>query len=119
MAKTEAEIAAKKERKEAKKKRKHDETAEDDVEVTKEQRKKDKKRKSSTEIPAAIGVDEDGDVTIADAAPETALAMKEEGDGDKSLVKVEVPLAALVPFANPLCDEKSQKKVLKGVKKGV
>ncbi|EMC99220.1 hypothetical protein BAUCODRAFT_55619, partial [Baudoinia panamericana UAMH 10762] len=27
------------------------------------------------------------------------------------------PLAALVPFANPLCDEKAQKKVLKSVKK--
>ncbi|KAF2721908.1 L30e-like protein, partial [Polychaeton citri CBS 116435] len=27
------------------------------------------------------------------------------------------PLAALVPFANPLADDKTQKKVLKGVKK--
>ena len=120
MAKSEADAAAKKERKEAKKKRKHDESAaaEDEVEITKEQRKKDKKRKSSTEVPAAIGVDEDGDVTVASATGETALAVKEEDGDEKAVVKVEVPLAALVPFANPLCDEKSQKKVLKSVKKG-
>lgn len=120
MAKSEAEAAAKKERKEAKKKRKHDESAaaEDDVEITKEQRKKDKKRKSGAEVAAPVGVDEDGDVKITDAAPDTALALKEEGNGEVAKVKVEVPLAALVPFANPLCDEKSQKKVLKGVKKG-
>jgi H/ACA ribonucleoprotein complex subunit 2 len=29
------------------------------------------------------------------------------------------PVAALVPFANPLADEKTGKKVLKGVKKGM
>jgi H/ACA ribonucleoprotein complex subunit 2 len=34
-------------------------------------------------------------------------------------VKVAIPIGALVPFANPLADEKTGKKVLKSVKKGL
>ncbi|KAK4963882.1 snoRNA-binding protein [Elasticomyces elasticus] len=40
-----------------------------------------------------------------------------EDDDEKALAKVDIPLSALVPFANPLCDEKAGKKVLKSVKK--
>lgn len=80
--------------------------------------KKDKKRKSTdattqllntleTEKPGSVAVDEDGDV-IVDAEP---VESKQD--------LISVPLAALVPFANPLCDEKSGKKVLKTVKKGM
>lgn len=78
--------------------------------------KKDKKDRKSTDAttailntletaqPGAVAVDADGDV-IVDAAAETSVA--------------QIPQAALVPFANPLCDEKNGKKVLKTVKKGM
>ena len=39
------------------------------------------------------------------------------GDGQVVVTAV-VPVGALVPFANPLADDKVQKKVLKSVKKG-
>lgn len=105
MAKDKSE-AEKRERKEAKKdkKRKAEDEGGDDAP------RKEKKSKRKSEVAA---VEED---TIMDV------------DGDKSLVQVEgaetsssllaIPLAALVPFANPLADDKSQKKVLKSVKKG-
>lgn len=130
MAKDKTEDHAKKEKKEKKdKKRKHAEViddadsepvvstlAETPAKKDKKEKKerKDKKRKSSS--GAAIDVDADGDVTIADAS--VVEVKDDEEDEKKIVVKSEVPLAALVPFANPLCDEKSQKKVLKGVKKG-
>ena len=100
---------SKKEKKE--KKRKHSEVEGAEVEVVAERKKdkKDRKRKST---------DVDGDVAMDTS--EVAVVKDEEEDEDekKMVVKEEVPLAALVPFANPLCDEKAQKKVLKGVKKG-
>ena len=100
---------SKKDKKE--KKRKHSEVEGAEIEVVAERKKdkKDKKRKSP---------DLDGDVAMDSA--EVAVVKDEEDDEDekKVVVKEEVPLAALVPFANPLCDEKAQKKVLKGVKKG-
>jgi H/ACA ribonucleoprotein complex subunit 2 len=49
---------------------------------------------------------------------------KREDEGETEIVKEETgevvlkPVGALVPFANPLADEKVAKKVLKGVKKG-
>lgn len=120
------ETREKKEKKEKKdKKRKSSALDEADITMTSEtiaastpakKEKKDKKRKSTSAVeldaaaqakPGVVDVDEDGDVKI-----------EEDGEGESKKVKIEVPLAALVPFANPLCDEKSQKKVLKGVKKG-
>lgn len=75
--------------------------------------KKEKKEKRQTSVDsdavAALvtkiesAVDADGDVTVADV----------------EVTSSEVPLAALVPFANPLCDDKAGKKVLKSVKKGM
>jgi hypothetical protein len=103
---------SKKEKKE--KKRKHSEVEDAEVQVVAERKKdkKDRKRKST---------DLDGDVTM-DTSPGTGIAVvkdeEEDEDEKKVIEKEEVPLAALVPFANPLCDEKAQKKVLKGVKKG-
>lgn len=103
MAKDKSE-AEKRERKEAKKDKKR--KAEDEGDDTPRKEKKSK-RKSE-----AAAIDEDAVMNV---------------DGD-SLVQVEstvnsaavlaIPLAALVPFANPLADDKSQKKVLKSVKKG-
>ena len=52
--------------------------------------------------------------SLEDKQPQGAL---EKVNGD-SAVRAPLPLGALVPFANPLADEKVQKKVLKSVKKG-
>ncbi|KAK3716050.1 snoRNA-binding protein [Vermiconidia calcicola] len=125
MAKDKSVDPEKKEKKEKKdKKRKHSEAvAEDDtVEIVAEKRKhKDKKRKSTD--ASAIAVDADGDAVVVDAAPGAEIAVvkdednEDEDDKKAVAVKTETPLAALVPFANPLCDDKAQKKVLKSVKK--
>ena len=109
-----SEAAEKRDKKDKKeKKRKHSEVeAPPEIEVVSERKKekKDKKRKST---------DIDGDIVMdAGSGAEVAVVKDEDEDDKKNVVKVEVPLAALVPFANPLCDEKSQKKVLKSVKKG-
>ncbi|KAK4557023.1 hypothetical protein LTR86_006004 [Recurvomyces mirabilis] len=123
--KTEDPSLVKKEKKDKKdKKRKHSDidpssttaVENDDVAETpakkEKKEKKEKKRKSTSgaaEAEKSVAVvDEDRDVAVED--------VKEEQDGEEK-PKKDVPLAALVPFANPLCGEKEQKKVLKGVKK--
>ena len=54
-----------------------------------------------------------------------STALMDSPDDEKAVipnggvpVKTDLPLGALVPFANPLAGEKAQKKVLKSVKKG-
>lgn len=47
---------------------------------------------------------------------ETAVAVKGEGEVDAAGDR---PVGALVPFANPLVEDKQAKKVLKSVKKGM
>lgn len=47
---------------------------------------------------------------------ETDVAVKGEGEVDAA---VDRPVGALVPFANPLVEDKQAKKVLKSVKKGM
>ena len=111
---TNAETVENKEKKEKKeKKRKHSEVeapAEVSAVSERKKEKKDKKRKST---------DADGDAIMATSpGAEVSIIKDEDSDDKKAVQKVEVPLAALVPFANPLCDEKAQKKVLKSVKKG-
>lgn len=104
--KTEAEIAVKKEKKE--KKRKADDA---EIEDTPKKEKKSKKsRKSDVGAPA--------DESLMEVDGQLAVKVEEaKEDGDKKAV-IAIPAAALVPFANPLADEKAQKKVLKSVKKG-
>ena len=79
--------------------------------------KKDKKEKKT----AAAASDKEVTTMLLNTLEETkpgSVAIKEE-DGDvKVKVKLEPLLGALVPFANPLADEKAGKKVLKSVKKG-
>lgn len=60
----------------------------------------------------ANGVDEDGDVVIEDAVD------KVETDDDKEKVKKQLLLLSAVPFANPMADDKTMRRVLRGVKKG-
>lgn len=75
--------------------------------------KKEKRKSDATAVlnaiedaaPGAVAVDADGDVMVdADVVADESSAA--------------VAVGALVPFANPLCDEKATKKVLKTVKKG-
>ena len=91
----------KKEKKEKKEKR----SEVDGVKKPKKE-KKDKKERSPKEV----------DALLAEAKPAAPAA---EVDGDEEMTELRiVPKEALVPFANPLADEKQTKKVLKSVKKG-
>ena len=104
--KTEAEIAAKKEKKD--KKRKLEEV--EDVEAVTPKKEKKKKRKSEAA---------DNDESVMDVDGQSLVKIEEADDKKDEKAVVAVPLAALVPFANPLADDKAQKKVLKAVKKGM
>lgn len=96
MAKTENDIREKKEKKDKKRK------ADDDVEDVSAKKDKKKKRKSV-------------DAEMEDAPVVAAEVVVKDADSDDE--NPSVLLGALVPFANPLADEKQQKKVLKTVKK--
>ena len=81
--------------------------------------KKDKKDRKEKKIAVEA---EDVEMTtellnsLEDAKP-GSVAVKE--NGDVKIVLQNTPLVgALVPFANPLADEKVGKKVLKSIKKG-
>ena len=103
----------KEERKKEKKEKREKRSEKDGVHKS----KKDKKEKKVTS---------DAPVSIVTAALlENLENMKHktettEANGiDEAKVKVAPLLGALVPFANPLADEKTCKKVLKSVKKGI
>jgi hypothetical protein len=85
----------KKEKKDKKEKRKSDvtELLEQELESSADEKKP---------IVKKVEVDEDGDADMSDAEEKPAVI-----------------LGAVVPFANPLADEKQTKKVMKGVKKGM
>lgn len=85
------------------KKEKKDKKRSDDG-VKKE--KKDKKSRKSLDVSEIVAVDADGDVVV-----DESVAQIVSTDGA-------APTLALVPFANPLADDKNGKKVLKTVKKG-
>lgn len=60
-------------------------------------------------------------LAVRKPTPEPAPTAKSNGD-DAAIAKSKpapIPVGALVPFANPLADEKVTKKVLKVVKKGI
>ena len=82
--------------------------------------KSDKKEKKEKTTAAAAS---DAEVTtkLLNAIEESkpgSVAVKEENGDVQVKVKTQPLLGALVPFANPLADEKVGKKVLKSVKKG-
>jgi len=106
--KSEADVSAKKEKKD--KKRKSSEAFDTPAAINEQPAATKKEKKSKKERKPAEDVEE--------IVPDTAKAEDGEENKKAEAVKLDIPLAALVPFANPLCDEKAQKKVLKGVKKG-
>ena len=82
--------------------------------------KKEKKEKKEKRTAAAAS-DADATTKLLNTLEVTkpgSVAVKEDDGVVKVKVKVEPLLGALVPFANPLADEKTGKKVLKSVKKG-
>ena len=92
----------KKERKEKKEKR-------SETDGVKKSKKEKKSKLSGDNIAAAIEEVNNGELIEA-----TVVA-----PADGEVVVNAKPLGALVPFANPLADEKTTKKVLKSVKKGM
>ena len=86
----------------------------------KEKKEKEKKEKKEKKTAAAAP---DAEVTtkllntIEETKPGSVVVKEANGDV-KVKVKAESLLGALVPFANPLADEKAGKKVLKSVRKG-
>lgn len=75
--------------------------------------KEDKKAKKEKKAAMAAAVEQ------SDALADAVTATIENGEAENVKVKAARPLGALVPFANPLADEKVAKKVLKNVKKGM
>ena len=81
--------------------------------------KKDKRDKKEKRAAAAA---EDIEATtkllnVLEKEKPGSVVIKEDGDLQIKIKSVPL-LGALVPFANPLADEKAGKKVLKSVKKG-
>ncbi|KAI9845151.1 MAG: snoRNA-binding protein [Sclerophora amabilis] len=108
MAKDKSEKKDKKDKKERKEKKEKKEKKSEIDGVRKS--KKDKKEKKQAQ---------DGEVTTSllnSLEEENPGSVAVEANGDV-VVRVAPPIGALVPFANPLADDKVQKKVLKSVKK--
>ena len=89
-------------------------------EKSREERKREKKEKKLAE-EAGVKKSKKKEKTVL---TEKAInALENETSGPKETVQVEEevrmgrPVGALVPFANPLADEKCAKKLFKGVKK--
>ena len=78
--------------------------------------KKDKKEKRAAAAAEDIGTTTKLLNALEEEKPGSVVAKE---DGELQVKIKSVPLqGALVPFANPLADEKAGKKVLKSVKKG-
>ena len=105
-------ITDKEERRRGKKEKKEKRSDTDGVHKS----KKDKKEKKKIADVKVDVVRADMKGPIGEDKPPSITA-KENGDAEV-VGKAAPLLAALVPFANPLADEKVGRKVLKGVKKG-
>ena len=112
MAKDRPTETAKAEKKEKKKDKKRNE--EDGVHKSKDKSDK-KEKKAKREVLAEKALSE-----INTAAADVEVIKSDDEDDDKGKEKKSMrPVGALVPFANPLADEKVAKKVFKSVKKGM
>jgi H/ACA ribonucleoprotein complex subunit 2 len=118
------EKSEKKEKKEKKEKR----SEADGVKKSKKE-KKDKKAKSKKQLAMLLNhieteinktaVDQENE-DVADVAPAANGVKEVAEDVDmEDKVRLQIPKEALVPFANPLADDKQTKKVLRSVKKGL
>ena len=125
MAKEHSETKVRKEKKD-KKDKKEKRSESNGVEKKSKKDKHEKKEVTTmlldeleTETSGAVPLTADGDVTVVGSASTKNNALTTVEDDEEKLQVLEVvPLEALVPFANPLADEKQAKKVIKCVKKG-
>ncbi|MCJ1329196.1 snoRNA-binding protein [Thelotrema lepadinum] len=126
----------KKDRKERKHKKKEEKLS-DTNGVSKKSKsdKKERKHKKAVALPAEVAdkflqdiEDKKDNIAIlphehpepnGDVKIDVEMSGTREGDEDKKELVLQLkPIGALVPFANPLADEKVAKKVFKSVKKG-
>lgn len=77
--------------------------------------KKEKKEKKDKTVLADAVAKEVGDDVMEGLEETGAVAVK----GEIEVEAVDRPVGAVVPFANPLVEDKQAKKVLKSVKKGM
>lgn len=83
--------------------------------------KKEKKEKRKSDVTEALEAELDSESSPAPVQTVIRTKVVDE-DGDAEMSDAEAPVAvvgAVVPFANPLADEKQAKKVMKSVKKGM
>lgn len=126
---SEAERAERKERK-RKEKKEHATTEENGVKKHKKEKKSSKDRKrsadaASTELAAQGGAAVNGDVQMDETSGGTTAAPELNGgelkvSKDTPTTKVQIRTAKedLVPFANPLVEEKMARRLLRGVTQG-
>lgn len=81
--------------------------------------KKDKKEKRKSDVTELLEKEVESSASPA-PLPYRPAVVDADGDADMSDAEAKVQIVgALVPFANPLADDKQTKKVMKGVKKGM
>ncbi|KAF2806568.1 L30e-like protein [Mytilinidion resinicola] len=89
----------------------------------KDKKEKKEKRKSDVTELLEAGLDSETSPAPVETVIRTKAKAKVDEDGDEDMSDAEAPVApativgAVVPFANPLADDKQTKKVLKSVKK--
>jgi hypothetical protein len=119
MAKEKDTTLSKEERKAFKKAEKEKEKKRSDTDgVHKSKDKKEKKKDRAALAEKVANAVEKGTIIVEQEAAEIVKSDVEE-DEKKDVEMSTRPVGALVPFANPLADEKVARKVFKGVKKGV
>jgi H/ACA ribonucleoprotein complex subunit 2 len=114
-----SEKVEKKEKKKDKKEKKEKKSKHLEDGVTKSKSDKKEKKKSKEKSDSIVQQLQDVATSLV-----PAIANGDDQDDideeamDLDLITKDVPFDALVPFANPLADEKQTKKLLKSVKKG-
>lgn len=116
--KTEEEVKVKKDKKEKKEKKR---SKEDGVSKKVKKEKKHKSKDAAGALLEELEKEPAIAVAIVDANIDTTFTNgeKDEDTVMADIPRVEVPVDALVPFANPLADAKQTKKVLRAVQKGM
>lgn len=89
--------------------------------VKKEKKEKHSRKDLTAALENQLEAEKPGS-GLESVAATNGVISKVEDDGEAmeadTKVRIAVPKSALVPFANPLADEKQTKKVLRSVKKG-